>query len=62
MPQMKGLKKLKLPVGQQKKADMMDRVHDIGIRPSYLLMYYFYRDNSLIFFFLGNFNADKQPL
>jgi hypothetical protein len=35
---MKGLKKLKLPVGQQKKADMMDRVHDIGIRPSYLLI------------------------
>jgi hypothetical protein len=29
MPQMKGLKELKLPVGN-KKADMTDRVHDVG--------------------------------
>jgi hypothetical protein len=40
MPQVKGLKDLKLPVGQQRrKAGMTDGSHDMGTKPSYLLFF-----------------------
>jgi hypothetical protein len=63
MPQMKGLKDLKLPVGQRKKKSRYDgsRAYDIGTRPSYLLILLLL-ETMVSFLFLENFNANKQPI
>jgi hypothetical protein len=64
MPQVKGLKDLKLPVGQQRrKAGMTDGSHDMGTKPSYLLFSYSYPSSTSIELRnKGKFDAGKQPL
>jgi hypothetical protein len=64
MPQVKGLKDLKLPVGQQRrKAGMMDGTHGVGTKPLYLLFFYSYPySTSIELRSKRKFDAGKQPL